>query len=176
MPVYALGDFVPSLPAPGTYWIAPDAHVIGNVRIAEGTSIWFGAVLRGDNDLIDIGPGCNIQDNAVLHVDPGFPLRLEAGCSVAHNAIVHGCHVGEGSLIGMGATVMNGVTLGRDCLVGAGAVVAQGKSFPERSLILGAPGRRIRELTEDDVKRIRQTAAGYESNRVRFAEGLRRID
>lgn len=173
MPLYDLGDFSPQLPADGSHWIAPNATVIGNVHLGERVSIWFGAVLRGDGDRIDIGAGCNIQDGTVLHVDPGFPITMGENVSVGHAAIIHGCTIGEGSLIGMGATVMNGAVIGPRSIVGANALVPAGKVFPERSMILGAPARAVRELTDAEVARIAGTAAGYVERVARYRAELK---
>ncbi|MDB5557952.1 MAG: acetyltransferase protein, partial [Enterovirga sp.] len=153
MPIYSLNDVAPELPPEGDYWIAPDAHVIGRVRLGRGASIWFGSVLRGDNELIELGENVNIQEGSLLHTDPGFPMTIGRDCTVGHHAILHGCMVGEGSLIGMGATVLNGAVIGAGSLVGANALVTEGKSFPERSLIVGAPARAVRELDDAAVAR-----------------------
>src|ERR1700730_10656866 len=145
MPAYKLGNATPRI-APNAY-LAANATVLGNVVLAEHVSVWFAATLRGDNDAILIGTGSNVQDGAVLHTDPGFPLSVAAHVSVGHQAMLHGCSVGEGSLIGIQAIILNGATIGKDSLVAAGAVVTEGKSFPDNSLILGAPAKVIRELT-----------------------------
>jgi carbonic anhydrase/acetyltransferase-like protein (isoleucine patch superfamily) len=176
MPLYALDDLVPELPPQGRFWIAPDAHVIGRVRLAEDVSVWFGSVLRGDNELIDLGARVNIQEGSMLHTDPGYPMTLGADCTIGHHAILHGCTIGEGSLVGMGATVLNGAKIGRASLVGANALVTEGKVFPDNSLIVGAPARAIRSLDEADAERLRQTALHYAMNWKRFAAGLRRLD
>ncbi len=176
MPVYALDDRRPDLPAEGLFWIAPDAHVIGAVRFAEDVGVWFGAVLRGDNELIDVGARTNIQEGAMLHTDMGFPMTIGADCTIGHHAILHGCVIGENSLIGMGATILNGAKIGRNCLVGANALVTEGKEFPDNSLIVGAPAKAIRTLDEASAERLRASAAGYVRNFKRFAAGLVRID
>ncbi len=176
MPVYALDDRRPELPAPGRFWIAPDAHVMGSVRLGEGVGIWFGAVLRGDNELIDVGAGTNIQEGAMLHTDMGFPMTIGANCTIGHHAILHGCTIGENSLVGMGATVLNGAKIGKNCLVGANALVTEGKEFPDNSLIVGAPAKAVRTLDEASAARLRASAAGYVRNFERFAKGLVRID
>lgn len=173
--LYALGDISPRLPS-GFYWVAPSATVIGNVHLGEDSSIWFGAVLRGDNEPITIGNGVNVQDNAVLHTDPGFPAVLGAGCTVGHGAIVHGCIIGENSLIGMGATVLNGARIGRNCLIGANALVTEGKEIPDGSLVLGAPGKVVRQLDEAAQAELARTARHYVENARRFAAGLQRVD
>ncbi len=176
MPVYALGDLAPELPETGAFWIAPDAHVIGKVRLHADVGIWFGAVLRGDNELIEIGARSNIQEGAMLHTDMGFPLSVGADCTIGHHAILHGCTIGDNSLIGMGATVLNGAKIGRNCLVGANALVTEGKEFPDNSLIVGAPARAIRVLDAEAARRITLSAAGYVKNWKRFAAGLKRLD
>lgn len=158
-----------------TAWIAPGAHVIGRVRLAAATSVWFGATLRGDNELIDLGAGSNIQENSVLHTDMGYPLTIGTGCTIGHKAILHGCTIGDNSLIGMGATVLNGAVIGRNCLIGAGALVTEGKVIPDGSLVMGAPGRVTRQLDEDAIARLRASALGYQHNARRFAAGLREV-
>jgi carbonic anhydrase/acetyltransferase-like protein (isoleucine patch superfamily) len=172
MPIHALGDLRPDLPEDGDVWIAPDARIIGNVRLQPGASVWFTSVLRGDSELIDIGPGSNVQDGCVLHVDPGFPLTVGERCSVGHSAVLHGCTVGDGTLIGMGATVLNGCTIGRNCLVGANALLTQGSSFPDESLILGTPAKAVRALSDDEIARCRATADGYVERSRRYRNEL----
>jgi carbonic anhydrase/acetyltransferase-like protein (isoleucine patch superfamily) len=176
MPLYALDDRTPELPASGRFWIAPDAHVIGRVRLGEDASIWFGSVARGDNELIDLGPRVNIQEGSMLHTDPGFPMTIGADCTIGHHAILHGCTIGASSLIGMGATVLNGARIGANSLVGANALVTEGKEFPDNSLIVGAPAKAIRTLDAQSAERLRQTAQHYVRNWQRFAGGLRRLD
>jgi carbonic anhydrase/acetyltransferase-like protein (isoleucine patch superfamily) len=176
MPLYTLDDVSPTLPEAGRFWIAPDAHVIGRVRLGRDVGIWFGTVIRGDNEPIEIGEVTNIQEGCMLHTDPGAPMTIGAGCTVGHHAILHGCTIGENSLVGMGATVLNGARIGANCLVGAGALVTEGKEFPDNSLIVGAPAKAIRTLDEDAVQRLRRTAQHYVENWQRFANGLRRID
>ncbi len=139
MPLYALDTVSPVVPDDGSAWIAPDAHVIGRVRLGREVGVWFGAVIRGDNEPITVGDRTNIQEGAVLHTDAGFPLTLGSGITVGHGAIVHGCTIGDDTLIGMGATILNGAKIGRNCLVGANALVTEGKEFPDNSLIVGAP-------------------------------------
>lgn len=176
MPIYSLDDVSPILPEADRYWIAPDAHVIGKVRLGNDVGVWFGAVLRGDNELIDIGEGTNIQEGAVLHTDMGAPLTVGASCTIGHKAILHGCTIGENSLIGMGATVLNHARIGRNCLVGAGALVTEGKEFPDNSLIVGVPAQAIRVLDEAVIEKLRRSAQNYVANWKRFAKGMRRID
>lgn len=176
MPIYSLGDLTPELPEASRYWVAPDAHVIGRVRLGRDVGIWFGAVIRGDNELIEIGEGTNIQEGAMLHTDRGAPLAIGAGCTIGHHAILHGCTIGENSLVGMGATVLNHARIGANSLVGAGALVTEGKEFPDDSLIVGAPAKAIRVLDAAAVERLRWSARHYVENWQRFAKGLRRID
>ncbi|MCO4055182.1 MAG: gamma carbonic anhydrase family protein [Bosea sp.] len=172
MPIYALAGIAPQLPGPGQFWVAPDASVIGNVRIGTDVGIWFGATLRGDNELIAIGARSNIQERAMLHTDIGFPLSVGEDCTIGHHAILHGCTIGDNSLVGMGAIILNGARIGRNCLVGAGALVTEGKEFPDNSLIVGSPARMIRTLDDAAAARITASAAGYVANWKRFAGEL----
>ncbi len=176
MPLYALGPKRPVTPMAGNYWLAPDAHVIGDVRLGGDVGIWFGAVLRGDNEPITIGARSNIQEGVVVHVDPGFPVTIGEGCTIGHRAIVHGCTIGDNSLIGMGATVLNGAVIGNNCLVGANALVTEGKVFPDNSLIVGAPAKAIRLLDEAAVEGLKKSADSYVRNWRRFKTGLEILD
>ena len=176
MPLYALDADSPVLPPPGRFWVAPNATVAGRVTLGEDASVWFSAVLRGDNEPMTIGARTNIQDGAVLHSDDGFPLTIGDDCTIGHAAIVHGCTIGDGTLIGMGATLLNGAVIGTGCLVGANALVTEGKTFPDHSLIVGAPARAIRTLDADTIAKLLQSAAHYAANAKRFAAGLRRLD
>jgi carbonic anhydrase/acetyltransferase-like protein (isoleucine patch superfamily) len=155
-----------------TAWIAPDAQVIGRVRIGPHASVWFGAVLRGDNEWIEVGEGTNIQEGSVLHTDWGYPLSIGPNCTIGHMAVLHGCTVEAGSLIGMSATVLNGAVIGAENLVGAGALVTEGKRFEARSLLMGRPAKFVRHLDEDAVEGLRWSAQGYADNARRFASGL----
>lgn len=175
MPLYDLDGTAPTLPEDGSAWIAPGAQVIGRVTLAEGVSIWFNAVLRGDNEPMTIGRDSNVQDGCVFHVDPGFPLVVGAEVTVGHKAILHGCSVGDGSLIGMGAVVMNGAKIGESCLVGANALVPEGKEFPPRSLILGQPAKLVRELDDATVALIREASARYRARQDQYRAGLREV-
>ena len=175
MPLYKLGDHAVSVPAPDRHWIAPTAVVIGQVTIEEDVGIWFGAVIRGDNEPIRIGARSNIQENCVLHVDLGFPMVIEEECTIGHTAMLHGCHIGRGALIGIGAIVLNGARIGRNCLIGAAALITEGKEIPDRSLVLGAPAKVARELTEQELQRLRRSAEHYVQNARRFAAGLTSI-
>ena len=172
MTVYALGDKSPNLPENGDFWIAPDANVIGRVEISEGASIWFGSTLRGDNEPIFIGAGTNIQENCVLHTDPGFKLTVGEGCTIGHKAMLHGCRVGDGTLIGMGATVLNGATVGEGTLVGANALITEGKDIPAGVLVVGSPARVIRELSEKEKAGLALAAEVYRSKMRRYRDEL----
>ncbi len=176
MPIYALNENTPDLPQPGDFWIAPDANVIGRVRLARNVGIWFGAVLRGDNELIDIGEGTNVQEHAMLHTDMGYPMMIGAGCTIGHRAILHGCTIGANTLIGMGAIILNGAVIGENCLVGAGALITEGKHFGDNSLIVGSPAKAIRTLDAEAAARLKLSSAGYVANWQRFAKGLKRLD
>ncbi len=176
MPVFALDDARPELPAEGDYWIAPTAVVIGKVRLLKGASIWWGAVLRGDNDWITIGENSNIQDLSVIHVDPGQPVTVGSNCTVGHRVILHSTTIGDGSLIGMGSTLLNRSTIGATCLVGANSLVTEGKEFPNGSMVMGAPARVARPLNDMELAGLKMSAAGYVHNHKRFAEKLRRLD
>ena len=149
--------------------------VIGNVELGEDTSVWFKAVLRGDNELIRIGEGSNIQDLCVLHTDPGFPLTVGDGCTIGHRVILHGCTIGDHSLVGMGATILNGARIGRYCLIGANALITEGKEIPDNCLVVGAPGKVVRELDEGARERLHRSAEHYIANARRFAAGLTHI-
>ena len=173
--IYALDGLAPQLSAEGC-WIAPDANVIGNVSLGVWASVWFGATLRGDNEHIAVGDGTNIQKSAVLHTDIGYPLTIARNCTIGHKAMLHGCTVGENSLIGMGATVLNGAVIGKNCLIGAGALVTEGKQIPDGSLVMGAPGRVVRALDEAAIKGLELSAFGYQENARRFAAGLNAVD
>ena len=173
MPLYALDDATPRLPASGRFWVAPNAILIGRVALEEDANIWFGCVLRGDNEWITIGARSNIQDNSVLHTDMGFPLDIGADCTIGHNVILHSCTIGENSLIGMGATILNGAKIGKNCLVGANALVTENKVFPDNSLIVGSPAQVKRELDPGAVQRHLESAKHYVENAHRYARGLR---
>ena len=166
MTIYRLGTATPAIA--DTAWVAPGATVVGDVRLGDGASVWFGAVVRGDNSAISIGAGSNVQEGAVLHADPGFALTVGERVTIGHQAMLHGCTVGDGSLIGIQAVVLNGAVIGAQCLVGAGAVVTERKTFPPRSLILGAPAKVVRELTDDDVATLQASAASYVERVARF--------
>ena len=175
MPIYELDGQGPEFPGDGQYWVAETATLIGRVRLKAEASVWFGAVLRGDNEWIELGQRSQIQDNATLHTDPGFPLVIGSNCVIGHNVILHGCTIGDDSLIGMGAMMLNGVKIGKNSLVGAGAVVTEGKTFPDNSLIVGAPARAIRTLDEKAAQMIRGGADIYVRRFKQYATGLKRI-
>jgi carbonic anhydrase/acetyltransferase-like protein (isoleucine patch superfamily) len=174
MPAYSLADLSPKL-HPNSY-IAPGAHVIGAVELADGASVWFNVVIRGDTEWIRIGPRSNVQEGAVLHTDLGFPLTVGQDVTIGHQAMLHGCTIGDGSLIGIQAVVLNGAKIGRNCLIGAGAIVTEGKEIPDNSLVLGAPGKVVRTLSEDDAQRLRLGAGHYVQNALRFRTTLRPLD
>ena len=173
--IYELDGQQPELPVDGRYWVAETATLIGRVRLMSDASVWFGAVLRGDNEWIELGERSQIQDNSTLHTDPGFPLTIGPNCVIGHNVVLHGCSIGANSLIGMGAIVLNGAKIGVNSLVGAGALVTEGKSFPDNSLIVGTPGRAIRTLDEAAVKQIAAGADIYVRRWQQYAKGLKRI-
>ena len=173
MPVYSLDGVAPQLDDPDSVWIAPDAQVIGRVVLGRDVGIWFGAALRGDNETIAIGAGSNVQELTVMHTDLGFPLTIGEGCTIGHRAILHGCTIGDNSLVGMGAIVLNGARIGNNCLVGAGALVTEGKEFPDNSLIVGSPARVVRTLDAAAVERLKWSASHYVANARRFKAGLK---
>ena len=175
MAIYQLDAEQPELPSDRRYWVAESASVIGRVRLKTDASVWFGCVLRGDNEWIEVGERSQIQDNSTLHVDPGFPIVIGADCVIGHNVMLHGCSIADNTLIGMGAVVLNGAKIGRYCLVGAGALVTEGKEFPDHSLIVGAPARVIRTLGEAEAQRIASAADNYVKRWQRYAAGLERI-
>jgi carbonic anhydrase/acetyltransferase-like protein (isoleucine patch superfamily) len=175
MPIYELDGHSPEFPADGNYWIAETAVLIGKVRLKSFSSIWFGAVLRGDNEWIEIGERSQVQDNATLHTDPGFPMTIGANCVIGHNVMLHGCTVGDNSLIGMSAILLNGSKIGKGSLVGAGALVTEGKEFPDNSLIVGSPARAIRTLDEKAHKMIANGADIYVRRSQSYAKNLKRI-
>jgi carbonic anhydrase/acetyltransferase-like protein (isoleucine patch superfamily) len=176
MPLYSLDGRRPTLPAEGRFWIAPTACLIGDVVVGVDAGIWFGAVLRGDNEPIVVGARTNIQESCTLHTDMGWPLVIGDDCTIGHNVVLHGCAIGEGSLIGMGAVVLNGARIGRGCLVGAGALVTEGKTFDDSCLIVGSPAKATRTLDKDAIEGVRNSAVHYVEKWRRYAAGLKRID
>jgi len=171
MPLYALDDTAPVLEE--DTWVAPDANLIGSIVIEQAASVWFGCTLRGDNEEIRVGAGSNVQECTVMHTDIGFPLKIGAGCTIGHKAMLHGCTIGDNSLVGMGATILNGAVIGKNCLIGAGALITEGKVIPDGSLVMGTPGKVVRELDETAINGLRASALHYQENMRRFRSGLR---
>lgn len=171
MAIYRVGDRHPTLGR--DVWIAPNATIIGDVRLGDNASVWWNAVLRGDNDTIAIGAGSNIQDGSVLHVDAGVPLSLGANVTVGHLVMLHGCTVGEQSLIGIKTVILNHAVIGRHCIIGANSLIPEGKVIPERSLVVGSPGKVVRELSDAEVARLQRSAQGYVANAQRYRTGLK---
>lgn len=173
MTVFALGDKKPTLPADGEYWIAPGATVLGDVTMKPGASVWFGAVVRGDNDPIVIGRDTNIQDGSVLHSDPGQPLIIGDGVTVGHKAMLHSCTIGDNSLIGIGAVILSRAVIGRNCIIGANALITEGKVIPDGSLVMGQPGKAVKTLEPAQIEALRVSAEHYVQNWKRYAAGLK---
>ena len=171
--LYALDGVSPTLPPAGEYWIAPNATVLGNVILRRNASVWFGAVLRGDNDPITVGENSNIQDLSVLHTDAGSPLTIGRDVTVGHKVMLHGCSIGDETLIGIGSIVLNGARIGRNCLIGANCLITEGKEIPDGSLVMGAPGKVVRQLDERAIMMLRASAAHYVENWRRYARDLR---
>ena len=172
MTVYALGALTPTLPSEGEYWIAPSASVMGSVILEKNASIWWGAVARGDTDTLTIGENSNVQDGSVLHADHGSPLLIGANVTVGHMVMLHGCTIGDNSLIGIGSIVLNGAKIGRNCLIGAGALIPEGREIPDNSLVMGAPGKVIREISPDQALMLAAGAAHYVENWKRYRREL----
>ena len=172
MAIYTLDGVAPQLPQDGFYWIAASAVVVGRVRLEKNASVWFGAVLRGDNELILVGEGSNVQDACVLHTDRGAPLTIGKNCTIGHRAMLHGCTIGDNSLVGIGATILNHAVIGRNCLIGAHALITEGKTIPDNCLVTGAPGRVVRQLDDEAIAQLVKSAEGYVRNWQRFARGL----
>ncbi len=175
MAVYSLDGIAPELPQEGNYWIAPNATVLGKVRLMKGATIWFGAVLRGDNDWITIGENSNVQDNSVLHTDMGFPVTVGAHVTVGHAVTLHSCTIGDNCIIGMGSTILNRAKVGAYSMVGANALLTENKEFPDRSLIIGSPARAVRSLTAEESEKLSRSAERYVENGRRYAKGLTRL-
>jgi carbonic anhydrase/acetyltransferase-like protein (isoleucine patch superfamily) len=173
MAIYQLGEHAPEID-PSAY-VAESANVIGQVTLAANATVWFGVTLRGDNERITIGENSNVQDGAMMHTDMGYPLTLGKNVSIGHQAMLHGCTVGDGSLIGIQAVILNGAKIGKGCLVGAGALVTEGKEFPDHSLIVGMPAKAIRTLTQDDLDRLQNNADGYAQRGKRYRADLKKI-
>lgn len=173
MTIYALGDKTPDIHS--DTWVAPDANLIGLVVLEEGASVWFGATIRADHEEIRVGRGSNVQENTVMHVDAGYPLTIGANCTIGHKVMLHGCTIGNNSLIGMGATVLNGAKIGNNCLIGAGALITENKVIPDGSLVMGAPGKVVRELDEAAFKMLEASALHYQDNMRLFRDQLKAI-
>lgn len=173
MTLYALDGIEPQI-AEDT-WIAPDANLIGRIVVEEAASVWFCATLRGDNETITVGAGSNIQENCVLHTDMGYPLTIGKGCTIGHKVMLHGCIIGDNSLIGMGAKILNGAKIGKNCLIGAGALITEGKEIPDGSLVMGVPGKVVRDLDDAAIEGLRKSALGYQANMRRFRDGLKAL-
>ncbi|MFC7462847.1 gamma carbonic anhydrase family protein [Hydrogenophaga defluvii] len=173
MAIYELDGVAPQVA--DSAWVADSAQVMGNVALAEGSSVWFGAVIRGDTETITVGAGSNIQDASVLHADHGFPLVIGERVTVGHQVMLHGCTIGDESLIGIGAVVLNGAKIGKHCLVGAGALVTEGKEFPEGSMIIGSPAKAVRQLTPEQIEGLKRSALHYTENADRYRKGLKKL-
>jgi carbonic anhydrase/acetyltransferase-like protein (isoleucine patch superfamily) len=172
MVLYTIDDVRVELPPQGQYWVAPNAILIGKVKLGVEASVWFGAVVRGDNDLIHIGVRTNIQDGCVLHTDEGFPMEIGEGCTVGHMAMLHGCTIGSNTLIGIGATVLNGACIGKNCIIGAHSLIPEGKEIADNSLVMGMPGRVMREVSADDAEHLKELAQHYVDNSARYNAGF----
>ena len=172
MTAYRLGDVTPTAPGEDEYWIAPSAVVVGNVILKKNASVWFGAVLRGDNEPIVLGENSNVQDNSVLHTDVGAPLTIGAGVTIGHMVMLHGCSIGDGSLVGIGSIVLNGAKIGRHCLIGAGALITEGKELPAYSRVVGSPGKIIRQVSPEQAAGIAAGSAHYVENWKRYRAGM----
>lgn len=173
MTLYALGDKRPDVNPDA--WVAPDANLIGNVVLHEGSSVWFGATLRGDNEVIEVGKGSNIQENCVCHTDMGFPMVIGENCTIGHKVMLHGCTIGDNTLIGMGATILNGAKIGNNCLIGAGALITENKVIPDGSLVMGAPGKVVRQLDAKAIAGLTESAQYYTANAARFKQDMKPV-
>jgi carbonic anhydrase/acetyltransferase-like protein (isoleucine patch superfamily) len=173
MALYNLDGVSVTTPASGAFWVAPTAVLLGKVKLEDEASVWFGAVLRGDNELITVGERSNVQDGSVLHTDPGFPLTIGPDCTIGHMVVLHGCTIGRSSLIGIGSIILNGAKIGEECVIGANTLIPEGKEIPPRSMGLGSPGKIVRQLSDDEVKRFGGAAQRYVANWKRYAVGLR---
>jgi carbonic anhydrase/acetyltransferase-like protein (isoleucine patch superfamily) len=173
MPIYEIDGIKPELPAGNDYWIAPNASLIGRVRLLKNASVWFGAVLRGDNDWIIVGENSNVQDNSVIHTDPNQPTTIGSNVTVGHKVILHSCTIGDNSLIGMGSTILNRTIIGKNCLIGANTLIGEGKEIPDNSLVLGSPGRVVKELSAGQLQLLKFSAEVYVANYRRFRDGLK---
>lgn len=168
MALYTIDGVRVEHPPEGRYWVAPNAILIGKVKLDKDASVWFGAIVRGDNDLIHIGARTNIQDGCVLHTDKGYPMEIAEGCTVGHMAMLHGCTIGPNTLIGIGATVLNGVRIGSNCIVGAHSLIPEGKEIPDNSLVMGTPGKIVRQVSHEDAEHLEELAQHYVNNSARY--------
>ncbi|MEP1586477.1 MAG: gamma carbonic anhydrase family protein [Tateyamaria sp.] len=173
MTLYALGDDAPQI-ADDT-WVAPDANLVGKVVLERAASVWFGCTIRADHEIILIGEGSNVQENCVMHIDAGFPLTIGKGCTIGHKVMLHGCTIGDNTLIGMGATVLNGAKIGKNCLIGAGALITEGKEIPDGSLVMGMPGKVVRQLDDAAIQGLRASALHYQDNMRRFRDQMTKV-
>ncbi len=174
MTIYALGAHKPQI-HPDT-WVAPDVNLIGQVVLEEGASVWFGTTIRADHEEIRVGVGSNVQENCVMHIDAGYPLIIGKNCTIGHKVMLHGCTIGDNTLIGMGATILNGAKIGKNCLIGAGALVTENKEIPDNSLVMGTPGKVVREITDEHARRLTMSALHYQENMRRFRDEMTAID
>ncbi|MBZ0261574.1 MAG: gamma carbonic anhydrase family protein [Hyphomicrobiales bacterium] len=175
MALHILDGIAPELPAEGSCWIAASADVIGRVRLERNASIWFNAVLRGDNELISVGEGSNVQDGCVLHTDMGSPLTVGKHCTIGHKVMLHGCTIGDNTLVGIGSIILNNAVIGKNCLIGAHSLISERKVIPDNSLVMGSPGKVVRELDAEAIARLSAAAASYVRNWQRYAKGLRPV-
>ncbi|MBO9449673.1 gamma carbonic anhydrase family protein [Tropicibacter sp. R16_0] len=170
MTIYALGDHTPDIHE--DTWVAPDANLIGKVVLEAASSVWFGCTIRADHEEIRVGEGSNVQENCVMHIDAGYPLTIGKNCTIGHKVMLHGCTIGDNTLIGMGATILNGAKIGKNCLIGAGALITENKEIPDNSLVMGAPGKVVREIDEANAQRITMSALHYQENMRRFRDTM----
>ena len=173
MTIYALGEDAPQIH--DDTWVAPDANLIGKVVMEAGSSVWFGCTIRADHEEIRVGEGSNVQEDCVMHVDAGYPLTIGKECTIGHKVMLHGCTIGDGTLVGMGATVLNGARIGKNCLIGAGALVTENKEIPDNSLVMGSPGKVVREISEDHAQRMRLGALHYQDNMRKFRDQMKAV-
>ena len=176
MAIYELDDLKPQLPGDDAFWVAPSASVMGNVIMKEASSVWFGATVRGDNEPITIGERSNVQDGSVLHSDPGMPLTIGPDVTIGHMVMLHGCTIGDQSLIGIGSTILNRTVIGKNCIIGAHTLIAEGKTIPDNSLVMGAPGKVVKELKPEQIAFLKASAIGYVAHSPRFKAGLKRVE
>ncbi len=174
--LFELEGRAPQFPQDGDYWVAPTAVLIGDVVMESGSSVWFGSVLRGDNERITVGEGSNLQENCVCHTDMGFPLVIRRHCTIGHKVMLHGCEIGDNTLIGMGAVILNGAKIGKNCLIGAGALVTEGKEIPDGTLVVGSPAVVKRHLSPEAIEGLTKSAESYQANMRRFRTGLKPIE